>query len=229
MSLPSELSFASLWRYAPQGTTPESIRSRNFCYAIKNDSYVSVRRGEGTVVPMRAVEFFAKHLKRAVSLPEFAFLGEYFGPGTILVPIPRSAPQKDPKGLWPTKELCKAMVAEGLAADMMPLLERIEVVPKSAGAKSGPERPGPQRHFDSTRVIPSLPLFRGRKLVLVDDVVTRGSTFIGMHARLRAVVPDVEIKCFAAVRTLSRQEVEGILDPVQGTIRFVGGQLRREP
>lgn len=229
MSLPCELSFASLWRYAPHGATPESRRSRDFCYAIKNDSYIPVRRSDGIVVPMRAGEFFAKRLKRAAAMPEYAFLGEYFGPATVLVPIPRSAPQKDPKGLSPTNELCKAMVAEGLAMNMMPLLERIEVVPKSAGATSSAERPAPQRHFESTRVIPSLPLFKGMRLVLVDDVVTRGSTFIGMHARLRSAVEHVDIKCFAAVRTMSGQDVDGFSDPIQGIVRFVAGHLRREP
>jgi hypothetical protein len=45
-------------------------------------------------------------------------------------------------------------------------------------------------------------------MTLVDDVITRGSTFMGMVPRLQAAYPEVTIVCFALVRTVSMGEVE---------------------
>jgi predicted amidophosphoribosyltransferase len=178
---------------------------------------------------MRAVEVVALRLKEMAARSEFGFLADYFGANSVVVPIPRSAPLKDPTALWPSRELCKAIVAQGLACEMLPLLERVQAVPKSAFAKSAAERATPDQHFQSTSVKAALQLFRGRTLVLVDDVITRGSTMLGMHTRLKEAFPDVDVKCFAAFRSMGHTEIEGVYEPVQGSVSFVNCQLRREP
>lgn len=145
------------------------------------------------------------------------------------MPIPRSAPLKDPNALWPARELCKAIVAQGLASEVSLLLERVQAVPKSATAKSGADRPAPHQHHESTTVQAALPIFLGRTLVLVDDVITRGSTMMGMHARMLEVFPNTDVRCFAALRSMGAKELESVYAPVQGTVRIVSSVLRREP
>lgn len=229
MRYPSELPFASLCWYSPYGKSTGSRRSKTFCDAIKNDRAVLATLRDGSVGQMRAVEVVALRLEEMAVRPEFAFLAQYFGAKTVVVPIPRSAPLKDPNALWPARELCKAIVAQGLACEMSPLLERVLAVPKSALAKSGAERASPDQHFQSTAVQAALQLFRGRTLVLVDDVITRGSTMIGMHARLQEAFSSAEVKCFAALRSMGPKEIESVYEPVQGVIRFVNNHLHREP
>lgn len=135
---------------------------------------------------------------------------------------------KDAKALWPAKSICMAMVEEGLAADTAPLLLRTSSVSKSAFAKPG-ERPNPADHYATTEVSQLLPLGHSGRIVLVDDVITRGSTLLGMYRRLREALPNAEIHCYAVVRTFSGTEFEGMLDPVSGHIHFENGKLLREP
>ena len=42
-----------------------------------------------------------------------------------------------------------------------------------------------------------------KKIVLIDDVITRGATAIGVASRLKEVYPNADIKHFAVVRTIS--------------------------
>jgi hypothetical protein len=66
-------------------------------------------------------------------------------------------------------------------------------------------------------------------ITLVDDVVTRGASFVGMYARLREAYPNARIHCFALIRTISSGEIDAILDPVQGEIRYENDRLSRIP
>jgi hypothetical protein len=63
----------------------------------------------------------------------------------------------------------------------------------------------------------------------VDDVVTRGSSFVGLVPRLQEAFPGIEIRCFALVRTISTGEIDRILDPVEGVISYDGSEFRRHP
>jgi adenine/guanine phosphoribosyltransferase-like PRPP-binding protein len=57
------------------------------------------------------------------------------------------------------------------------------------------------------------------RIVLVDDVVTKGATLLAAASLIHAAFPDTRVEAFALVRTLGLQpEVQRIVDPVVGTI-----------
>lgn len=80
-------------------------------------------------------------------------------------------------------------------------------------------------HYNSLRITNAAPPISldGARIVLVDDVVTRGSTFLAAASRISEVYPDHEIKVFALVRTVSRGAVDEMVSPRVGTIT-----IRRE-
>jgi predicted amidophosphoribosyltransferase len=112
-------------------------------------------------------------------------------------------------------------------ADVLPCSIRITPVTASKKAPNG-QRPDPSAHYESVIII-SRPLLVPKAITLVDDVVTRGSTFIGMIPRLEQAFPNVEISCFALVRTESDGELTEIWDSVEGRIAYDGRWLRRTP
>ncbi|HWX17459.1 MAG TPA: hypothetical protein VNY07_12810 [Chthoniobacterales bacterium] len=87
----------------------------------------------------------------------------------------------------------------------------------------------PPDHFRSTSLASELPLFSQKKITIVDDVITRGSTFIGMSPHVAAAFPDHDIRCFALVRTISVGDVETLEAPAAGSIEYSGNYLHREP
>ena len=143
------------------------------------------------------------------------------------MPIPRSAPLV-PNALWPALRICQTIRAKGLAASVLPCVERTQPVRKAATAAPG-QRPDPPDHYDSTRVVVPPLLPTPRAITLVDDVITRGSSFVGITKHVEDVFPGVPIRYFALIRTISAGDVASILDPVQGTVSFTGGQLNRHP
>lgn len=68
-----------------------------------------------------------------------------------------------------------------------------------------------------------------RRIVLVDDVVTRGATLLGCASLLMSALPQIEVGAFAAVRTMSSAEIGAMLAPVTGLITYRAGRLHREP
>jgi hypothetical protein len=89
-------------------------------------------------------------------------------------------------------------------------------------------RPGPEQHFESTIIDNEVPNLIEKPFTLVDDIITRGSIFVGMYRRLAEAFPRRKISCFALIRTESDGEIEKFKDPVQGTItRYTSGKLWR--
>jgi orotate phosphoribosyltransferase-like protein len=64
---------------------------------------------------------------------------------------------------------------------------------------------------------------------LVDDVITRGSSFVGMIPHLQEAFPGFEINCFALVRTQSYDAVDNFVAAVEGVITYDGWHLQRTP
>jgi len=226
MPFPSRLPFISLLRYAPHGKNAEAARSRTVCRALKNDSFVMAQDQAGEPQHFWVIERAARRLR--MELSRHQFLQDAFGPASLLVPVPRSAPLKNANALWPAMSLCNALVAEGLGRERTPLLIRTKPVRKSASAQPG-LRPSPEDHYASTAINPLSHFATINKIVLVDDVVTRGSTFLGMYRRLVETFPAITVFCFAAIRTVPGEDFAGMLEPVAGLIQFNDGELLRSP
>lgn len=156
-----------------------------------------------------------------------------FGARVVLVPVPGSASTAAKP--WVGERLAWCLRELGLAAAVWPVLRRQYAVRKSAFASAG-ERPSVLEHYASFAVersrlgrMPSLVRERLR-LTLVDDVITRGRTVLAAADRLRETFPSAEIRAFALLRTLGRDEpLERMLDPCEGEVRRVSGDARRVP
>jgi hypothetical protein len=68
-------------------------------------------------------------------------------------------------------------MAEGCAASVLPRLKRVKPVTKSATAAGG-QRPDPDVHYESLEVNQQGMLTVTTSITVVDDVITRGSTFL---------------------------------------------------
>ncbi len=139
-----------------------------------------------------------------------------FGPDATLVPIPRSAPRRTKDTLWPGLSLAKALHDQWLGRDVQQLLERTRAVPQAHRSPAG-ERPTISLLRESLRWLGGLGSDLER-VVLVDDVVTRGTTFLSACDAIREARPGLKVEGFAAIRTMSFEVVEKPLDPVRGTI-----------
>jgi hypothetical protein len=224
MRLPSEIPFASFLQYSPGGKSDVSKRSRAVCYAIKNDSVLTVTPSGGA--PVRAIEYVVEAIVR--NLPNYPLLQHVLNRDRILIPVPRRAPLPHKDALWPTRRICDALVQVGLGSSVMPALMRHTAVQKSSTASPG-ERPDPIDHMNTTRMDHNASFSQKQNVTLVDDVVTRGATFLGMYPHVEAEFPDREVSCFALVRTMSAQEITAIMAPVNGVLRNCRGRPSRIP
>lgn len=207
----SELRFGALFTYSPRGTSEVSIRSRKARDVIKYDT-------PGMIA--KAVALLKEKL-------ETSGLSEFFGPDVTLVPVPRSAPLKDERSLWPARRICEELLTLGLGKEILPCLIRTKPVPKSAYAPRG-ERPGVDAQLESLAVETSLLV--PEKETLVDDFVTKGATLLASTSLLKEAFSGTSVLAFALVRTMGLvPEVEKIVDPCVGRIYSKAGKIYREP
>ena len=164
-----------------------------------------------------AIDWVARTIAR--KMDQYPFLTQYLGKDLILVPNPRSSPLHEKTSLWPSKRICEAFCHQGLGSEVIPLLDRYKAVVKSSTAKKG-ERPSPQAHYDSTRIDSHLSILSRKKIVLVDDVITRGSHMVGLYQRVAEAFPKNEVVIFAVVRTMSDGGIDKYIDPVEGVINY---------
>lgn len=218
---PSSFPFYAYVQYSPRGQSPASVFSRDVTYKVKQDGFIDTGQG-----PERVIDFVARRIHDR--LAEYPFLHECLGPDVLLVPVPRSSPLRDQNSLWPTKRIAEAFVAHGLGSHLIPCLVRTRPVQKSSQAAPG-QRPSPQDHYDSVTVASQLPLPAHQRVTLIDDVITRGSTFLGLVPHLQAAFPRATICCFALIRTMSGIEIDAIRSPVKGEIRVSYGRPQRHP
>jgi predicted amidophosphoribosyltransferase len=153
-------------------------------------------------------------------------LAGFFGTTDVLVPVPGSAPS-GAGGSWVAKHLAAALVNEGLGATAWSGLRRVSAVRKSATAAPG-ERPTVHLHYESFFIErPAIPLER---IVLIDDVVTKGRTLLAAATRVHEAFPCAQIRAFALVRTMGLVTgIQQLLDPCRGEIRWRAGDAHRTP
>jgi hypothetical protein len=152
-------------------------------------------------------------------------LASLFARGAVLVPVPGSAATGDLP--WAALQLALALSQVGLALPVWVGLRRAFAVRKSACAPSA-LRPTVVQHYESFSVVRlRSPV---RRVVLIDDVVTKGRTLLAAAARLRSELPCADIQAFALLRTQGFVErLEELNCCCHGVIRWSGGDARREP
>ncbi len=207
--------YASIYVYSPQGGGIVSERSRLLLALLKADD----------------LKFIAKYAARVRQQAESSTLQDFFSSSDCLMPVPRSMPQ--PVGVVSvTEHLAVALVREGIGQRVLPLLKRKWAVPKSATAPVG-KRPTVKRHYDSLgvefRCIEADSLVP-KRIMLIDDVITKGRTLLAAATRVREVFPSAAISAFALVRTMGLiAGVDCLLKPALGEIRWKAGDALRSP
>ena len=204
------VAFCSSYIYSPRGPGFVSEASRQLCARLKTADVAWLPRCARTVHD-QAIRYEA--------------LAGLFAGDVILVPVPGSAPRST--RVWAAERLATALYSVGLGSHVWPAVRRLTAVRRSATAINT-DRPTVQQHFESlaiaTRAQP-----RGR-LVLIDDVITKGRTILAVAARLHTAFPDADIRAFALVRTMGLlPDVARFLEPCQGVVRWAGGDARRDP
>lgn len=149
-----------------------------------------------------------------------------FGTAPLLIPVPRSSLTVE-GGIWPAYNIAAALVGHGIGATVVPCLQRVRAVPKSAFAASG-ARPKPIEHYESMTV--TRMVVDRQELCLVDDVITKGATLLAAASRLHEAYPHARIVAFALVRTLGFvEDIERIIEPAIGTIGLRNDEAVRQP
>lgn len=208
----SRLRFGAFLIYAPHGTSANAIRSKNFVVRVKNDKGAAIANG-------------VRELCERIHGSE---LREFLGRDAALVPVPRSNPIKE-GALWPARRVCEELVRAGLGKEVVPCLRRTVSVPKSAWAEAQ-ARPGVAEHLASIVAEPVLAAWS--RLVVVDDVVTSGTTLLASASCLMATYPSVEVVAFGLIRTMSQAtDLETMYVPVVGEIVLekLRGTVSRRP
>lgn len=169
-----------------------------------------------------AITYYAR---RAANLTRQGQFPGFFGAQVTLVPVCRSSPVVR-GGLWVPLLLAQTLQQLGMGGEISPLLTRVSAVAKSAFSKPA-DRPTLRQHFDSMRaeILQPAPTH----IVLIDDVVTRGTTLLAAASRIAEAYPDAEVRAFASVRTMSQQEITDTKDPCVGSIEPRGKWSSRDP
>jgi hypothetical protein len=204
------LEFASCYVCSPAGQGPVCRRSRLLRGLLKAGDEGFIHK-----CSLRVSEQTADSLK----------LSNFFGPDDVFVPVPRCVPNVG--RLWPAERLASALVDAGIGCSMWLGLRRARAVHKSATSAAG-RRPTVKLHYESFLVEP--PAWPIKKIVLIDDVVTKGRTLLAAACRVHDVIPCVQVRAFALIRTLGRiPGVEHLLDPCKGEIRWRNNDACRRP
>jgi hypothetical protein len=205
------ITFASCYVYSPCGSGAACERSRLLRALLKSgDTHFIVK--------------YAFRVRQQVV--DDSPLAGFVCPDQVLVPVPASA--RSTAGTMTVAEhLATAMAEAGLGGGIWNGLRRVRPVRKSATAPPG-SRPTVANHYDSFAIEAATAL--PPRVVLVDDVITKGRTLLAAAARLQDAFPAAEIRAFAMLRTMGFvQSVDHLLEPCVGEIRWRAGDAHRSP
>ena len=196
--------------YATRATDEQARRVKKLILQIKTDRLDPLTR---TPVVRIAVERAASRLDdRARSV---------FGGHPIVVPVPGSGLTR-PHTVWPARRVCEELVRQGLGEDVAPVIVRTTAVSKSAGSAI---RPTLAQHIDSLGVQPGLR--PPSRLLIVDDVVTSGTTLMACALVLAGAYPGIPISAFALARVQSSGNPVRVFDPIVERVAVDGTRCRR--
>jgi len=209
---PSKLRVGSVLIYPSKDLSSHGEQARAFIrYKVKQDQVITVggkRRG--------AIEYVASVVAARLKGSE---LEEILGKGGCLIPVPRHGLMS--RGtLWPSLRICNELRRVGIGDDVLGCLERTQPVKQSSTAAPR-ERPGVKQHYESLRV--NSLLVASERIVLIDDVVTRGATLIACGQRILEKFPRTDLVAFAFGRVdwESRLETASkMFSPLVETIEY---------
>ena len=205
------IAYASCYVYSPMGAGAVCQKSRLLRALLKSGD----------------ASFMVKYALRVRQQAEDStLLAGFFDAADVLVPVPGCVPYiaGDP---WAADHLSVALVDAGLGGAAWSGLRRVRAVPKSATAAPG-ERPTVSLHYESFVV--DRPPMSPERIVLIDDVVTKGRTLLAAASRVQEAFPCAEIRAFALIRTMGLiSGIQQLLDPCKGEIRWRGGDAHRSP
>jgi hypothetical protein len=214
--LPSSLrtiQCASWLIYATNATDEDAKRVRKLILNIKTDS---IQRGTGVPYVQAIVDAItSRHLNEG---DRAAFEGH-----PMLVPVPGAGLTK-PNSVWPSKRVCEELVRHGLGDDILPVVTRTTAVPKSAGSRA---RPSLKTHVESLSVQPGLT--PPTRLIVVDDVVTSGTTMLACAIKLAEAFPGVPISGFALSRVQTAGNPLKVVAPLIERVVISGIRCSRGP
>jgi len=206
-----ELQFGSCYVYSPQGACAASVRSRMARALLKSGDIAFLLE-------------FARIVQRRAG--KGCLLSVLFEDGPVLVPIPGATPRVA-ETPWIAERLCFALLSHGLGRTIWTGLRRSIAVQKSGTAPPA-RRPSALTHYNSLSV--DTGAFSADRILLVDDVVTKGRTLIAAATRVNQAFPHARIGAFAFVRTMGLvPDVGRLIEPCVGRIRWEGGDARRTP
>jgi len=215
----TQIEFGSLLSYSPHGDSNPEKQSKTIMKILKSDEYYPVHSGKHILMS----ELISDTIMKKMALLPFS---NFFKTDPILVPVPNSSFMKS-ETLWVPQRIAKSLVQNGLGKEVIECLKRVKPLPKAA--TSSPERrPKAAQHLDSLEVLKILS--EHEEILLIDDIVTRGTTLFAAVNKLAKDFPKAHILAFAAMRTISPPFVfKAIYDPCIGTITINGNDTFRRP
>lgn len=211
-----EVECASFLAFVPRyrATTEAQKASSVITYKLKNNEILPEHRCTASSYIVRLLD------KHAKDTP----IARFFRDRPILAPVP-SSHMTGTSSLRVPRVLAAEMARCGLGSKTVECLKRTKNIRKSA--TSGPGgRPEPSEHYESLGVETCMDM---DNILLVDDVVTRGSTILGAANIMKERFPNAQIKGFAAVNTVFNHEFTRMIDPKAGYIRFApDGKVRKQ-
>tara|TARA_R110002111_G_scaffold244674_1_gene306919 strand:+ start:2142 stop:2801 length:660 start_codon:yes stop_codon:yes gene_type:complete len=207
--MPFEMRFASLLSYNTRDrtSTPELQNARQLMEKIKQDK---IHR-DGLPISSQISSF----VKRYIDDEMFGF-DSIFHSNPVIVPIPGSGITST-NSFWGPSRIARSLVECGVGSESAHLLKRFRAVPKSAFSRPG-ERPDIDTHMRSLTI--SERLVAPARIVLVDDVITRGTTMAACCKKISQFYDNSEVVGFAAMRAMTPGYSDFLkpLDPVHGKI-----------
>jgi len=211
----SEIEFGTMLTYSPWGDTEEEFRSKTWKANLKTDA---VREKEQITMS----EYIARGIKKNLEKLPFA---DFFKVNPVLVPTPSSSLTKA-NTLWVPQRLAIALVNNGLGKKVSSCLQRTTPLGQSH-KKLNADRPKPHEHYNSMSV--QKELSEPDEILLIDDIITKGSTLLGAANKLADAYPKANIRAFTAMKTISRsRDFRKIYDPCIGKIKLRGDDAEND-